>query len=67
MLGVIVGLGGAVLGRRLLFSLLPDLVSADASTYVAVGLLTLTVAVVASYVPAQRASQIDPIGALRSE
>jgi putative ABC transport system permease protein len=66
-LGVIVGLGGAVLSRRLLVSFVPELVSANPATYVAVALLALAVAAVASYLPAQRASQIDPIGALRSE
>jgi putative ABC transport system permease protein len=65
--GVAIGLAVAFGTMRLMSSLLFEVSPVDPLTYVAVS-LTLTAAVVlASYVPARRATAIDPIEALRSE
>ena len=65
--GVAIGLAVAFGTMRLMSSLLFEVSPVDPLTYAAVS-LTLTAAVVlASYVPARRATAIDPIEALRSE
>jgi putative ABC transport system permease protein len=72
--GLRLGLGGAVLGLigaaslgRFLQSLLFGVSAADAATIVVVLVTMTTVVVVATYVPAARASRIDPMLALRQE
>ena len=66
-IGVAIGLAVAFGTMRLMSSLLFEVSPVDPLTYAAVS-LTLTAAVVlASYVPARRATAIDPIEALRSE
>jgi putative ABC transport system permease protein len=66
--GLVVGLAAAVLlSRTLVASLLFSTSPRDPLTFAAVaGVLTL-VALVASYVPARRATRVDPIVALRAE
>jgi putative ABC transport system permease protein len=44
-----------------------DLTPLDPATYAAVALLFAVVALVASYLPAHRATQVDPVVALRCE
>ena len=61
------GLGGALLLSRSLKTLLYDLSPTDPLAYVAVSLLLLAVAALASYLPARRAARINPIEALRVE
>jgi predicted permease len=65
--GVAVGLVGALLLTRLMSSLLYGVGPADPSTYFAVALLLVLVAIAASYVPARRAMRVDPVVALRYE
>jgi putative ABC transport system permease protein len=65
--GVFAGLIGALLLTRLMTSLLYGIGSADPFTYVSVGGLLIFVAVSASYIPARRAMQVDPMVALRYE
>jgi putative ABC transport system permease protein len=65
--GVVVGLGGAMLGARLLSTLLFDVSNLDPVTYVAVVLLLALVSIVASGVPAWRAAAVDPASTLRSD
>jgi putative ABC transport system permease protein len=67
LLGVVVGLAGALLLTRLMASLLYRVGSADPWTYMCVGALLMFVAVVASYLPARRAMRVDPMVALRHE
>jgi len=63
--GIGVGLAGAWLLVRLLRSLLFGVGPTDLVTFVVVPVGLLLVALAASYVPARRATQIDPVTALR--
>lgn len=63
--GLIVGLPGALALSRFISSWLFELGAFDVPTYLAVGLLLLGVAVLACFLPARRASRIDPLTALR--
>ena len=65
--GVVVGIIGAAAASRLLSGFLYGVSATDPTTYAAVGVFLLVVAVVASLIPARRASRIDPIEALRLE
>jgi predicted permease len=65
--GVVIGLAGAFGLSRLVGSLLFEVKPKDPSTFVAVTLLLLGSVVAASYIPARRASRVDPIIALRYE
>jgi predicted permease len=65
--GVAIGLAGAFALTRLMQSLLFGVDATDPLTFVAIsGLLTL-IALIASYIPAQRAARIDPAVSLRYE
>jgi predicted permease len=65
--GEVVGVVLAAALTRVLAGLIPGVAATDAVTYIAVALLWLAVALVASYLPARRASKIDPTTALRAE
>ena len=66
-IGIALGLGGAAAMTRYLDGLLYGLTPLDASTFVVASLTFLLIAFVASYVPARRATRVDPVIALRSE
>jgi putative ABC transport system permease protein len=66
-LGLASGLAGAIAGTRLLRTMLFQVRPNDPVVYLAVAVLLGLVALVASYVPARRASKIDPLVALRQE
>src|SRR5437016_6378910 len=65
--GTCVGLVGSVLLMRLITKLLFGTAPLDPLTFAAVPVLLAVVALVASYIPARRATRIDPIVALRCE
>jgi putative ABC transport system permease protein len=67
MAGVVVGIVGALLLTRLLRSLLFGIGPADIVTYGALAILLTIVALIACYVPARRATKVDPLIALRYE
>ena len=65
--GVAIGLAGAVGLTRLIRNLLFAVDAADPLTFVAISLLLGLTALIASYVPARRASRVDPLVSLRCE
>jgi predicted permease len=65
--GVAIGLGGSLLFSRGLSSLLFGVSATDLPTLGAVVVVLGGVAIAASYLPARRASRVDPVVALRSE
>jgi putative ABC transport system permease protein len=67
LIGLAIGLAGAVAATRVIGSLLYDVSPTDPLTFVCVSLLLAGVALVAAYVPARRAARIDPMVALRYE
>jgi putative ABC transport system permease protein len=67
VIGVAVGLGGALIVTRLLSSLLFGVRATDPTTFVTTALMLTAVAVLATYIPARRATRVDPLMALRYE
>ncbi len=65
MLGMAIGIAGAIGLTRVMGNLLFHVSATDPATFVTVASLFLCVAFVASYIPARRATRIDPITALR--
>jgi putative ABC transport system permease protein len=66
-IGLALGLAGAFAGSRLLTTMLFEVKPTDPAVYLAVAILLGVVALVASYIPARRASRIDPVSAIRQE
>ena len=66
-IGLIAGLSGAAAATRILEGLLFGLTPFDAATVVAASLVFAAVAAFASWIPARRATRIEPVVALRGE
>jgi putative ABC transport system permease protein len=66
-LGVALGLAGALASSRVLGSMLYGLTPLDAPTYGAMCALLIAAALLACWVPARRAANVDPVVALREE
>jgi putative ABC transport system permease protein len=65
--GIIIGAIGGAIAARSLRTLVFGVTTTDAATYVAVAALLSIVALAAAYIPARRASRVDPLVALRSD
>lgn len=66
-IGISAGLAGALALTRLMSSVLYGISATDPATFLTVALLFMLVALTACYVPARRASKVDPATALRYE
>jgi predicted permease len=67
LIGAAAGLIASLLAARLLRSLLYEIGATDPATFIAVPVLLMTVALLASYIPARRATRVDALVALRYE
>ena len=67
VIGVAIGLAGAFATRKFLAAVLFQISATDPAIYVAVPLLLALIVLIATYVPARRATRVDPAVALRSE
>jgi putative ABC transport system permease protein len=67
MIGVVIGVGAAFAATRYLGTLLYEVKAVDPIVFVAMSLMMLAVGMLASYMPARRASSVNPIESLRSD
>jgi putative ABC transport system permease protein len=67
LLGVLVGLGAAYGLTRVLSGFLYKVSTTDPWTFATVSIVMVAVGLLSSYVPARRATRIDPLEALRYE
>ncbi len=65
--GVVLGVAGAVAATRLMAALLFGVTPTDPATFASIAGLLMATALAGSYVPARRATRIDPMATLRSE
>jgi ABC-type lipoprotein release transport system permease subunit len=67
LVGVVIGLAAAVFSARWLESLLFEVEARDPLVFAAVAVVMIGVALLASYLPARRASAVNPVEAIRVE
>jgi putative ABC transport system permease protein len=67
VIGIVVGLAGVALVTRVLQNMLFGVKPGDPVTFVAVSIVLAAVALIGSFIPAQRATKVDPVVALRYE
>jgi ABC-type antimicrobial peptide transport system permease subunit len=66
-IGILLGVAGAAASARVLQGMLFGVTPLDSRTFIVVAVMFGMVALVASYLPARRATKVDPIVALRAE
>jgi putative ABC transport system permease protein len=67
LIGAVIGLGAAFVLTRWMSSMLFGVSASDPATYVLVFLVSIGAALLACSIPARRATQVDPLVAVRSE
>jgi putative ABC transport system permease protein len=67
LLGALLGFGGAYAVARFLASAIPTLPTSDPAAMAGIALALVAVAFAACYLPARRATKVDPMVALRHE
>src|SRR5205814_572369 len=67
LIGVVIGIGGSLVLTKAISGLLYGITPTDAPTFIGTALVFIAVAFVATYIPARRATTIDPTVALRFE
>jgi putative ABC transport system permease protein len=67
LIGALLGLAAALALTRVMKNLLFNVSATDSATFVSITLLLVVVALLASYIPARRATKLDPLMSLRNE
>ncbi|MGH9904894.1 MAG: ABC transporter permease [Pyrinomonadaceae bacterium] len=67
LIGAVIGAAGSYAVGKLLISVIPSLPTRDPMTLVITGFVLIVVALLACYLPARRATKVDPLVALRYE
>jgi ABC-type antimicrobial peptide transport system permease subunit len=67
LMGISLGLAGAAMVTRYLEGLLFGLTPLDPGTFAGVSLLFVVVSLLAAFIPARRATRVDPVATLRAE
>ena len=67
LVGAVIGIAGAVAATRWLSNLLFDVKPVDPAAFAAMAGMMIVIGMLASYIPARRASNVDPNSALRSD
>ena len=67
LVGIVAGIAGALVFTRWLAEMLFEVSTTDPTTFTIITLVLVAVAVLASYLPARRATKVDPMVALRHE
>jgi putative ABC transport system permease protein len=65
--GIVIGLAGALAITRVMSSMLVGVNATDPFTFAAIVVLFVLIATTASWIPARRASRLDPMAAIREE
>jgi predicted permease len=67
LVGVVIGVAAAIASTRFMTALLYEVRAVDPIVFAAMSAMMIAIGVLASYVPARRASRVDPIESLRSD